>query len=99
MEAQKKVRKGKALIEHHENELSTTELQNLAMCAILVYSTTPAYQNEDFAEAAKVAKPLSTGPGGSGYVREYRRKIADLRRKQAALKRTVLQETWIYKLG
>jgi hypothetical protein len=53
-----------------------------------------------FAEAAEVAKPISTGPGGSaGNVREYRAQIRYLRKRRAALKRTVLQETWIYKLG
>jgi hypothetical protein len=65
MEAEKKVvRKGKALlIKRQQKELSTSELQNLAMCA--VNSTT--HRNEDFAEAAEVlAKPISTGPGGSG---------------------------------
>jgi hypothetical protein len=55
--------------------------------------------NEDFAEAAEVAKPISTGPVGSGHLREYRAKIWDLRKRRGALKRTVLQETWIYKLG
>jgi hypothetical protein len=104
---QKRTYKVKELIERQEKELSTTELQNLAMCAM---NSARSYWNEDFAEAAGVAKPISTGPGGSEYVREYRGKIADLRRKQAAPKEQCckkpgftnlakrISETWIAKL-
>jgi hypothetical protein len=62
-------------------------------------NATTSSRNEDFAEVVDVAKPISTGPCGSGYIREYRGKIADLRRKEVAQKKTVRQATWIYKLG
>ena len=73
-------------------------LQNLATCNVCATNATTSSRNEDFAEVVDVAKPISTGPCGSGYIREYHGKIAD-RRKQAAQKRTVRQATWIYKLG
>ena len=53
---------------------------NIAKC--IVNSTThDTGLNEDFAEAVEDAKPISTGRVGSGHVREYRAKVADLRKK------------------
>jgi hypothetical protein len=68
------------------------------MCAM---NSTRSHWNEDFAEAAGVAKPISTGSGGSGYVRDYRGSWVDCEppQKTSGSERTVLQATWIYKLG
>ncbi len=85
------------LIECQETELSTT---SSSIAKWVVNSTThDTGLNEDFAEAVEDAKPISTGRVGSGHVREYRAKIRYLRKRRAALQRTVLQKTWIYKLG
>ena len=60
---------------------------------------TAAKRGFRFAEVAKVAKPIFTGPIGSGYVMEYRANAADLRKKKNGCEECVLQATWIYKLG
>jgi hypothetical protein len=80
-----------------ETELSTTELQNFGMC-VVKNSTFWCQENEDFAEAAKVANPISLDllvvPTSGNIVQRLQTSA-----KTNAPEKRVLQATWIYKLG